>query len=166
MDRVEYVDINNRDLERVGGGGVDLDMASSRNPGVSDTEPGRATGGSIGGRSPGGQDTEPVRARDGSGPSTEAAAVQQQGMTELSAVNSALDHPLWCYSEESGATAYVGGVEPTALLPANAIRHNTVEFMAGIGGHAWGMRLVLNIVGAAESCGHMCKGYALSLIHI
>ena len=54
IDSVEYVDINNRDLERVGGGGVDLDMASSRNPGVSDTEPGRAAVDSIGSRNPGG----------------------------------------------------------------------------------------------------------------
>ena len=67
-------------------------------------------------------------------------------MTELDAVNKALNHPLWCYPEEGGALVYVGGVDPTALLPANAIRHTTVEFMAGIGGHAWGMRLVLSMV--------------------
>ena len=60
IDRVEYVDIHNRDLERVDGGGVDLDMPVripnlySRNPGDQDPEPGRATDGSIVRRNPGG----------------------------------------------------------------------------------------------------------------
>ena len=53
IDSVEYVDNNARELGRVGGGGVDLDSASSRNPGVSDTEPGRGFGASIDSRNPG-----------------------------------------------------------------------------------------------------------------
>ena len=57
----------------------------------------------------------------------------------------------------------MGGKDPTALLPANAITHTAVEFMCGAGGHAFGMRKVLNIIGAAESCGHMRASYEASL---
>ena len=70
---------------------------------------------------------------------------------------------LWQYQEEGGAIGYVGGTDPTALLPANAITHTAVEFMCGAGGHAFGMRKVLNIIGAAESCGHMRASYEASL---
>ena len=30
---------------------------------------------------------------------------------------------LWQYQEKGGAIGYVGGTDPTALLPANAITH-------------------------------------------
>ena len=84
IDSVEYVDSNNRDLERVGGGGVDLDSASSRNPGVSDTEPGRGLGTSIGSRNPGVSDTEPGR---GQGTSIECGAGKELVEPALSDVH-------------------------------------------------------------------------------
>ena len=62
----------------------------------------------------------------GAGRSADSATVQQQGMTELSAVNSALDHPLWCYSEESGPG--VSDTEP-------GLRPNTVAHRIDMRGH-------------------------------